>query len=147
MFEFIYPQVTSVEVIATQPKIVDMRNISYIQERDNSNYPEIVYMIKIYMDNQPSISDLGFDIYLNDYRIQKYGRFPRGIYIKIWNPNFLSEYGGAEVRFTRDGNSFHDSGQNLPDTPSNLAPSFSLFSTESVEDMQELPTQEEVLEN
>lgn len=147
MFEFAYPQVTSVEVVATQPEIVDMRNISYIQERDNSNYPELVYMIKIYMDNQPSISDLGFDLYLNDYRVKKYGRFPRGIYLKIWNPHFLSQHGGAEVRFSRDGNTFHGSGHKLPDRPSNLAPSLSLFSTQSVEESQDLPTQEQVLEN
>ncbi|NEZ54175.1 hypothetical protein [Adonisia turfae] len=147
MFELIYPTITAIQVVAAQPKPADLRNISYIQERDLVELSEVVYLVKIYVDEKPPISNMSWDIYFDNYKLRKYGEFSAGFYIKTVNPNFLSENAGKEIRFSIDGINFHDSGQRIPDTAINLEPEFSFLSSTLPNEVVDLPTQEQALEN
>lgn len=151
MFELTFPVITSVEIVAAQSKPADLRNISYIRARDNSQIPDMVYLIKIYVEEKPSISNMGLSIYLGDYKLRKYGEFSKGFYIKTPNSRFLREHAGAKIRFSIDGYNFYESDQYLPSTVKNLEVSFSLLSTpeatpdEVSTEAPNLPTQKEAL--
>lgn len=134
-----YPTVSTVEVVATQPTAADVRNIENLRLTAESQIDNVAYIVKLDLDNIPEISSLGFNIYVGEFRIRKYSGCRGGIYFKVYDPQFFSEYGGQNIRFSIDGITFQDSGQRLPE----VGDRSSLLRTDS--ELSSLPSQEEVL--
>jgi hypothetical protein len=139
MINITYPEVTNLQVVATQPKSADLRNIEFMQATENTTLDRITYIVKINLSNKPQVTSRGFSIYLGDYRINKYSEFPGGIYFKVYNPRFFAEHTGKKLLFSTSGMTFHDSGYQLPSRAENARESF------MIENLNALPTQEEVL--
>ena len=134
-----YPTVSTVEVVATQPTAVDLRNLNNLRSTAESQIDNVAYIVKLDLDNLPATSSLGFNIYVGEFRIRKYSGCRGGIYFKVYNSQFFSEYGGQSIRFSIDGITFQDSGQRLPEV--NEMPSSRLADR----DFSSLPSQEEVI--
>lgn len=141
MSNFTYPDVSNVEVVATQPKPADVRSMQYIQSTENVSFDNVTYVVKIYLNNRLPAMSLGMGMYLDDYYVREYSGFNGGIYLKVNNPRFFEEHAGKQIRFSVDGETFYDTGIRLP----NLAESGrrGLAAAE----VEALPTQEEVLNN
>lgn len=140
MIPITYPEVTRVEVIATQPVPADIRSIQYIQANEHITLNEVTYLVKINLSHPPVITSRSLSIYVDDYRIRQYSSFPGGIYFKIFNPRFLEEHAGKKILFSSDGVTMHDSGYQLPSSAGNV-----LEGADAAVQSITLPTQEQVL--
>lgn len=140
MIPFTYPEVTRVEVLATQPIPADIRSIQYLQANGNTALIEVTYLVKINLSRAPVVTSRGLGLYVDGYRIRRYSAFPGGIYFKIFDPRFFEEYAGKKIFFSADGVTMHDSGYQLPARAENV-PAGANSALESTT----LPTQEQVL--
>ena len=136
-----FPAVASVEVIPTQPKPADLKNIDHISATEGVPLDRVAYVVKITLERMPPVSSQGFELYLDDYRVRKYWGFPGGIYFKVYNPRFFAKHGGKEIRFALAGEHFQDTGFQLPRPSARAAPKTKAATRTPVS----LPTQEEVL--
>lgn len=139
MFNFTYPDVSNIEVVATQPKPADFRSIQYIQSTENTTFDNVTYVVKIYLQNKLPAMSFGVQMYLDDYCVREYSGFKGGIYLKVNNPRFFAEHAGKQIRFSVDGETFYDTGIRLP----NLAEGGRRGLTNA--EVEALPTQEEAL--
>ena len=134
------PEVSSIEVRAAQPKAADSRKIQYICDIKNRSAEDIVYIVKLYMDDvEPFYTSAGLRLFVGDHEIKEYSGFKNGIYFKVYDPDFLAENGGEMVRFTADGVEFIDTGVRLPSAPAGVG----LAATAGL--ATELPSQDQVL--
>lgn len=140
MIAISYPEVTRVEVIATQPVPADIRSIQYIQANEQVALNEVTYLVKINLSHPPSITSRGLNIYIDNYQVHRYSSFPGGIYFKIFNPRVLEEYAGKKILFSIDGVTMHDSGHQLPASAENVSQG-----ADRAVQFTTLPTQEQVL--
>lgn len=134
-----YPEVLSVEVIATQPTVADLRNIEYMRSAGHPQIENITYIVRLNLNSLPEISSLGFRVYVGEFRVLKYSECPSGIYFKVYDPDFFSEHANQDIRFSIDDVTFQDSGQTLP-----AVNDLSLL-TLAEDEMNLLPTQKQVL--
>lgn len=134
-----YPEVSAVEIVATQPTEADLRSIENMRLTEDSQIRNVTYIIKLALENIPEISSLGFNVYVGEFRVRKYSGCRGGIYFKIYDPQFFSEHAGQNIRFSIDGITFQDSGQRLPEVED--MSSLSLADS----DLGSLPTQKQVL--
>lgn len=140
MIPITYPEITRVEVVATQPVPADIRSIQYIQSNEHITLNEVTYLVKINLSHPPLITSRSLSIYIDDYQIRRYSSFPGGIYFKIFNPRFLEEHAGEKILFSIDGVTMHDSGYQLPSSAENVPEGADTAVRSTI-----LPTQEQVL--
>jgi len=138
-----FPSVASVEVIPTQPKPADVRNIEHIAATEKVSLGSVAYVVKINLERSLPATSLGFELYLDDYRVRKYWAFKGGIYFKVYNPRFFAKHGGKQLRFCLAGKDCRDTGVRLPPTTP-LAPA-SDKARAATAATSSLPTQDEVL--
>lgn len=134
-----YPEVSAVEIVATQPTEADLRSIENMRLTEDSQIRNVTYIIKLDLENIPEISSLGFNVYVGEFRVRKYSGCRGGIYFKIYDPLFFSEHAGQNIRFSIDGITFQDSGQRLPEVDDMSSRSL------ADSDLGSLPTQKQVL--
>ena len=128
-------EVSSIQVRAAQPKAADARKIEQINQAKGRSAGEVVYIVKLYLDDaRPLYTSMGARLFVGEEAIEEYAGFERGIYFKVYDPDFFSEHTGEKVRFTIDGETFIDAGVEFP-----------RLTVDGQPDATRLPTQEEVL--
>ena len=143
-----YPQVTQIEIVATQPQPADLRVLAHLRATQTSDLNNITYIVKINLSSPLPATSAGFVLSVGDYRISRYAAFPGGIYFKIHDPHFLEEHGGEAIQFAVDGMAPQATGYQLPASATNLPTTAELIMPRSAEAEPvpaDLPTQEEVL--
>jgi hypothetical protein len=50
---------------------------------------------------------------VDDLRIPKYWAYKKGIYFKVFDPQFFAEHKGGKLRFSQNGTDFTDTGLKL----------------------------------
>lgn len=106
--------VKSVEVLPVLPDETDIKNINYLRNSEGTIIQSVVYVVKITIENRLSTSSLGFELFLDDYRVRKYFEFESGIYFKVYNPRFFQKHGEKKIRISLDKVSFIDTGLKFP---------------------------------
>src|SRR5262249_54577016 len=107
------PKITAVEVVATQPTDADRGVIAHLSARADAPLPDVTYLVKIEFEEMPPVTSQGWALYVQDERIPKYWAYSKGIYFKVFDPNFLTAHEGAALRFSLDGVNFIDTGKKL----------------------------------
>ena len=148
MIDFVYPQITEIQVVAARPNTLDTRNIEFLQNNQGASLDGVAYIVKIYLDEPLPVMAQGFDLYVDGRLIRKYFVFSQGIYFKVYDPSFFSNHGGREVELRITGDvpqeNVSSSTESVPTLPNQAenAPATLRFTAESIE---ALPTQEEIL--
>jgi len=104
------PKAVSVEVVAAQPDEGDKSVLADLSAQDPKALPRVTYLIKIRLKEVPEAASHGWALYLDDFRVPKYWEYKKGIYFKVFDPQFLEKYDGASVRFSSNGSDFSDTG-------------------------------------
>jgi hypothetical protein len=139
MMPITYPQVTNVEVVATQSQPADSEKIAHLRSTTNNTaLADVTYVVKVDLREPMPATSMGYTLLVGDYPINKYASFTGGIYFKVYDPNFFAEHGGESIKFSVGGMAAHETGARLPIQPTAAA---TLRTTES----SELPTQEQIL--
>lgn len=132
------PNVGEVDVVAAQPKAADLERMDYAKGALESAVEPMTYIVRIELSDSPLLySGQGLSLFVGDYRVEKYTGYAGGIYFKVYDPGFFEAHAGEEIRLSVDGKTFIDTGKKLP-VPAVSEPG-------SLESLDELPTQEEIL--
>jgi hypothetical protein len=107
------PKIAAVEVVATQPTDTDRSVIAHLSARADAPLSDVTYIVKIEFEEMPPVMSQGWALYVQDERIPKYWAYSKGIYFKVFDPNFLTAHEGAALRFSLDGVNFIDTGKKL----------------------------------
>ena len=150
MMSMPYPQVTQVEVVATQPQPADLRVLEHLNTTQANHLNNITYIVKINLSSPMPATSAGVVLSVGDYRISRYSAFPGGIYFKIHDPHFFEEHGGEAIQLSIAGMAPQPTGYQLPTSANNLPPADESITPRSANAAAEpasgeLPTQEEVL--
>ena len=129
------PQAIAVDVVAAQPTDADSSLIARLHPAVRRDVAPAAYLILVRLESVPPATSSGWALYVNDLRIPKYWQYKDGIYFKVYDPQFLADYGGKQLRFSLNGTEFIDTGLTLS------APEIITSPTEA----RELPRQDEVL--
>jgi hypothetical protein len=140
-----FPTVATVEVIPTQPKPADLKNIEHIAATEGVSLDQVAYVVKITFESMPPVSSQGIELYLDDYRVRKYWGFQGGIYFKVYNPRFFAKHGGKQIRFCLAGEQCQDTGFRLPRTEGRRSARAVPKKEAAIRTSISLPSQEEVL--
>jgi hypothetical protein len=108
------PQAVAVRVVATEPTSVDTKLITQLNRTSDRQLDPVAYVVAIELSEIPAATSSGWALYLNDVRVPKYWQYPRGIYFKVYDPQFLIDHAGARIRFSSNGTEFVDTGLTLP---------------------------------
>lgn len=145
MMPITYPQVTQIEVVATQPQPADLRVLETLRATQPNDLDNITYIVKINLSSPLPATSIGVVLSVGDYRISRYAAFPGGIYFKVHDPHFFEEHGGEAIQFSVAGRT-QATGYQLPTTAANLPTTDETAQAAAeAEPIGELPTQEEVL--
>jgi hypothetical protein len=108
------PKVTSVEVIATRPTDADSAAIAHLAALDRRSLPHIAQLVMLHFESMPEATSQGWALYVSDFRIPKYWAYDRGIYFKVFDPQFFHDHQGQPLRFSSNDTDFIDTGLRLP---------------------------------
>jgi hypothetical protein len=129
------PQAIAVDVVAAQPTDADTALIARLEPALRRGVAPAAYLVLIRLQTVPPATSSGWALYVNDFRIPKYWQYKDGIYFKIFDPQFLADHAGEQLRFSLNGTEFIETGLTLS------APKIVTSPTEA----RELPPQNEVL--
>ena len=110
------PKAVAVEVVAARPSETDSATIKHMSAQLNRPIRDEVYLVKVRLETMPPATGRAWALYLNDYRVPKYFAYEKGVYFKVFDPQFLAEHDGQSVRFSLDGTEFLDTGLKLEKT-------------------------------
>jgi hypothetical protein len=129
------PQAIAVDVVAAQPTDVDSALIARLHPAVRRDVAPAAYLILVRLQSVPPATSSGWALYVNDFRIPKYWQYKDGIYFKVYDPQFLADHAGEQLRFSLNRTEFIETGLTLS------APKIITSPTEA----RELPRQDEVL--
>lgn len=131
------PNVTGVDVVGTRPKPADLQRMNFLNGGAADAAGGVTYVVRVKLDDAgQALTGQGFRIYVGDLPVEKYAGYPGGVYFKVYSPSFFEQHGGEPIRLSVDGETFHDTGQQLPAAAA---------AQPSLDERDALPTQEEVL--
>ena len=110
------PKAVAVEVVAARPSETDRATIKYMSAQLNRPIRDEVYLVKVRLEAVPPATGLAWALYVGDDRVPKYFAYEKGVYFKVFDPQFLAEHDGQSVRFSLDGTEFLDTGLKLEKT-------------------------------
>ena len=110
------PKAVAVEVVAARPSETDSATIKHMSAQLNRPIRDEVYLVKVRLETMPPATGRAWALYLNGYRVPKYFAYEKGVYFKVFDPQFLAEHDGQSVRFSLDGTEFLDTGLKLEKT-------------------------------
>jgi len=115
------PKIVEVEVVAAKPTEGDSKTIALLNAQSSKSLPQVTYIVKIRLASVPPVTSRGWALYVNDFRIPNYWEYERGIYFKVFDPEFFADHKGQRFRFTQDDSEFVDTGKRLPEPTSRPA--------------------------
>jgi hypothetical protein len=107
------PQAVAVEVVATQSTEADKVNVAQLTAQAARPLPGVAYLVKVELKVVPEATSQGWALYVDDLRIPKYWAYKKGIYFKVFDPQFFADHKGGKLRFSQDGTEFTDTGLKL----------------------------------
>ena len=107
------PQAVAVEVVAAQPTDGDSALIAQLGADQAKPLPGVAYIVKLKLKTLPEATSEGWALYVDDLRIPKYWAWARGIYFKVFDPQFFKDHQGGALRFSQNGTEFIDTGLKL----------------------------------
>ena len=129
------PKAVAVEVVATQPTDADDAMMASLGRAAGRDMAPIVYLVTVRLETIPAATSSGWALYVDDFRVPKYWQYKDGIYFKVYDPGFLADHDGGQLRFPPNGTDFIDTGLTLT-TPNVVS---------SSTDTQDLPPQSDIL--
>jgi hypothetical protein len=129
------PKAVAVEVVATQPTDADDAMMAGLGRAAGRDMAPIVYLVTVRLETIPAATSSGWALYVDDFRVPKYWQYKDGIYFKVYDPEFLADHAGGQLRFSPNGTDFIDTGLTL--APPNVV--------SSPTDTQDLPPQSDIL--
>ena len=129
------PQAIAVDVVATQPTDADTALIARSQPSARRDLAPAAYLVLVRLQAVPPATSSGWALYVDDFRIPKYWQYKDGIYFKVYDPQFLADHAGEQLRFSLNGTEFIETGLTLS------TPKIVTSQTEA----NELPAQDDVL--
>ncbi|MET0418222.1 MAG: hypothetical protein ABW022_19590 [Actinoplanes sp.] len=129
------PQAIAVEVVTTQPTEADDALIARLSPAIRGDVAPAAYLVMIRLQTVPPATSSGWALYISDFRVPKYWQYARGIYFKVYDPQFLADHAGEPLRFSANGTEFIETGLTLaaPDLVSSPA------------EAHDLPRQDDIL--
>lgn len=107
------PKAVAVEVVAAQPTHADRSLVAQLGAERGVPLVAVAYVVKVALSSVPEATSSGWALYVDDLRIPKYWEYPRGIYFKVFDPQFFADHAGGKLRFSQDGATFTDTGLKL----------------------------------
>lgn len=107
------PQAVGVEVVPAQTTEADDVIIKKLAAEAAKRLPGIAFIVKIKLKTVPEPTSQGWALYVDDLRIPKYWAYDKGIYFKVFDPQFFEECKGGKLRFSQNGTDFIDTGLKL----------------------------------
>ena len=138
------PHVREVQIVPVQPEAAERRTLDFRRRQDAVELEDMVFLVKIYLEQPLKPTGAGYALYLGDDRVQKYSAFKGGLYFNVYDPRFLQQRAGAPIRFTIDDRDFIDTGVRLPALQIPGATEFRALSAMKRDDRR-LPTKLEAL--
>jgi hypothetical protein len=111
------PQAVAVEVVPSQTTEADRAMVAQLEATEQKSLPGVAYIVKIRLKALPEATSRGWALYVDRLRIPKYWTYGRGIYFKIFDPQFFAEHKGGNLRFSANGTDFVDTGLKLAVPP------------------------------
>jgi len=108
------PKIAAVEIVAAQPSEVDRAAVAHM----GATAPKAVYVVKVKLQAKPPVTSMAWALYIDDERIPKYWEYTDGIYFTVPDSQFFSRHKGKQLRFSRNGTDFFDTGVKLAPAPS-----------------------------
>lgn len=91
--------IKNIEIIPTLTLPEDSQNITYLNSIEPNNINETTYVVKIWLMNKITVTNVSIDLLFNEYRVRKYYEFDGGIYFKVFNPRFFEKHSNKEIFF------------------------------------------------
>src|SRR6516225_5454310 len=91
------PKAVAVEVVAARPSETDSATIKHMSAQLNRPIRDEVYLVKVRLETMPPATGRAWALYLNGYRVPKYFAYEKGVYFKVFDPQFLAEHDGQSV--------------------------------------------------
>jgi hypothetical protein len=129
------PHAIAVDVVATQPTDADAALIARLDPTVRRDAAPATYLVLVRLQTMPPATSSGWALYVNDFRIPKYWQYKDGIYFKVYDPQFLADHAGEQLRFSLNGIEFIETGLTLS------APNIVRSPTKALQ----LPRQDDVL--
>jgi hypothetical protein len=107
------PEAVAVEVIAAQATEADSQMLAQLAAGSDKALPGVAYVVRVQLKTVPEATSQGWALYVDDLRIPKYWEYDKGIYFKVFDPQFLDDHKGAKLRFSQNGTEFTDTGLKL----------------------------------
>ena len=107
------PKAVAVEVVAAEPTEADSAAIAQFAMPVAKGRPPAAYIVKVKLAAVPEASSQGWALYVDDLRIPKYWEYAKGIYFKVFDPQFFADHAGAKLRFSSNGSEFIETGLTL----------------------------------
>ncbi len=108
------PKVSSVQIVPVQPEPADESRIAFLRANQNLPLEDVLYLVKVYLEEELPVEGQGYALYVGDDWVQKYSGFNGGIFFNVYDPGFVEEHAGQTIRFTRDHESFIETGVQFP---------------------------------
>jgi hypothetical protein len=140
------PKVSSVQVVPVQPEPADEARIAFLRADRNLPLEDVLYLVKVYLEEELPVEGEGYALYVGDEWIQKYSDFNGGIFFNVYDPRFVEEHAGQTIRFTQDHESFVETGVQLPAFSSPEPATFQLRAMNAAEGV-ELPLKRNALQH
>jgi hypothetical protein len=102
------PQVTGIEVVATETTKADRATLAIFKPTERRTLPGAAYIVKVRLKTLPEPTSRGFALYVGDLRIPKYWTYRQGIWFKVFDPQFFVEHKGEPIRFSLNDTEFVD---------------------------------------
>ncbi len=136
------PQVTTVEIVATQPTAIDRAALAEMKASAKTPAPEVAYVVKVRLETKPPVTSQAWALYVDDVRIPKYWEYEHGIYFTVVDRQFFADHKEQKLRFSQDGVEFFDTGVKLT---APTAPPTAAAAAKSKGKAPRLPKQADVL--
>jgi hypothetical protein len=104
------PNAVGIEIVATRPTAADRATIDHLTRTAGRVLAPVTYLVKVRLDPMPSVTSMGWALYVDDFRIPKYWQYPEGIYFTMVDPQFFQDHRGGALRFSSNGTDFTDTG-------------------------------------
>ena len=130
------PEAVAIEVVAVRATEAD-ESILVLFDAPVAEPARAVYVVRIQLESIPAATSMGWALYVGDLRIPKYWAYAKGIYFKVFDPQFFEDHKGGRLRFSRNGTDFLNTDLKLPAPRSR--------EKKSERSTQDLPLQSDVL--
>ncbi len=113
----IKPHLLGIDVVAAQPRDVDVQRLEYYSAQAAAPLPAIVYVVRLFLSAPPPSTSTGMEVYVGETRIYEYGVWREGAFFLVHDPRFLAEHAGQSISFSFDGATREATGRVLPGSP------------------------------